>query len=228
MIDAVIFDIDGTLIDSVDLHAQAWLDAMQVWGKFPTFAAVRHQIGKGGDQLLRAFFDEHELARVEQPLSDWREAHFRERLRDRVKPFPGVRALFEEIRRAGKRIALASSAKGEELEYYTELLEIDGLIEDATSKDDVKRSKPHPDVFKSALAKLGDPEVSRVLAVGDTPWDAISAGKAGLSTIGVLCGGFPREELVGAGCIAIYRDPEHLRERLGSSPIMDGPDTKAA
>ena len=222
MIDAVIFDIDGTLIDSVDLHAQAWADALQRWGRDVTFAQVRHQIGKGGDQLLRAFFREHELEPIEEEISAWRARHFRENFEHRIRPFHGVRRLFERLRAAGKRIALATSAHGEELERYKEIAGIRDLLDEETSSDDVEKSKPHPDVFAAALAKLGVTDPSTAIAVGDTAWDAIAAGKAGLATIGVLCGGVTAAELVDAGCIAIYDDPLSLDAGLEHSPIMRG------
>lgn len=220
IVDAVIFDIDGTLVDSVDLHARAWLDAIEKWGKHPGFPAVRRQIGKGGDQLLREFFTEDELEGIEKEMSGWRERHFRENFRDQVRAFPRVRELFLAIKKAGLAIALASSAKREDLEYYRKLAAIHDLLDHVSSKDDVERSKPHPDVFAAALEKLGRPDPARVIAVGDTRWDAEAAGKAGLATIGVTCGGVDAGELERAGCVAVYRDPAELFEKLERSPLL--------
>ncbi len=116
----------------------------------------------------------------------------------------------ERIKADGKRIALASSAKKEELKTYKELARITDLVEEETSADDVDKSKPHPDIFEAALAALGDVEADEAIVIGDTPYDAEAAGKIKLRTIGVLCGGFPEAELRAAGCTDIYRDPADL------------------
>ena len=133
--------------------------------------------------------------------------------------FPGVRQLFERIRQDQKRIALASSAKGDELETYKTIAGIDDLIEAETSSDDAERSKPYPDIFEAALAELGDVAPDKILVVGDTPYDAQAAGKANLRTVGLMSGGWNEEELRQAGCIAIYRDPADLLLRYDESPI---------
>ena len=213
--EAVLFDIDGTLIDSVDLHARAWQEAFEHFGKSIPFEEVRAQIGKGGDQLIPVFFPEGPVEKIDS----WRSDLYKRKYLSQVRPFPRVRELFQEILRRGIRIALASSAKGEELKTYKKLTRIDDLIEAETSADDAERSKPHPDIFEAGLNKLGKVDRRRVFAVGDTPWDAIAAGRAGVRTIGVLCGGFPQADLQAAGCIAIYRDPTDLLERLDDSPL---------
>jgi len=154
-----------------------------------------------------------------EKIDSWRSDLYKRKYLSQVRPFPRVRELFQEILRRGIRIALASSAKGEELKTYKKLTRIDDLIEAETSADDAERSKPHPDIFEAGLNKLGKVDRRRVFAVGDTPWDAIAAGRAGVRTIGVLCGGFPQADLQAAGCIAIYRDPTDLLERLDDSPL---------
>jgi phosphoglycolate phosphatase-like HAD superfamily hydrolase len=127
--------------------------------------------------------------------------------------------LFERLKADGKRIALASSAKGDELQTYKKITGIGDLLETETSSDDAEKSKPHPDIFEAALERLGQISPERVVVIGDTPYDAEAAGKAGLRTIGVLCGGFPEADLRGAGCIAIYRDPADLLGRYDESPL---------
>ena len=227
MITTVIFDIDGTLVDSVDLHARAWQEAFREFGREVEYAKVRHQIGKGGDQLLPVFFTSEELKRFGQRMEEFRGELFKREYLPRVRAFPAVRALFERVRADGKRVALASSAKEDELEAYKEIANIADLVEEETSKDDVERSKPHPDIFDSALAKLGRPDPREVIVVGDTPYDAEAAGKAGLRTIGVLCGGFPEAELRAAGCVEIYRDPAELLARYDQT-LIAGRSAKAA
>jgi HAD superfamily hydrolase (TIGR01549 family) len=213
LIQAIIFDIDGTLVDSVDLHAEAWQKAFRRFGRETAFADVRHQIGKGGDQLLPVFFSKKELDDFGEEMEEYRGDLFKREYLPRVRAFPKVRELFERISSDGKRIALASSAKEEELSEYKKIARIEDLVEEETSADDAEKSKPHPDIFEAALAKLDGVAKDEIVVIGDTPYDAEAAGKVGLSTIGVLCGGFPEAELRAAGCASIYRDPADLLAR---------------
>lgn len=219
MIKAAIFDIDGTLIDSVDLHAKAWQEIFKKYGKDVPFDKVRRQIGKGGDQLLPVFFSEDELKRFGKKMEKERGELFKREYLPKVKPFPRVRELFERILKDGKRVALASSAKGDELESYKRIAHIEDLVEEETSKDDAEESKPQPDIFEAALTKLGDINPSEAIVVGDTQYDAEAAGKAGIETVGVLCGGWSEDDLRAAGCIAIYRDPADLLAHYEQSPL---------
>jgi HAD superfamily hydrolase (TIGR01549 family) len=179
VINFVIFDIDGTLVDSVDLHARAWQEAFERYGKIFRFEDVRYQIGKGGDQLMPVFLSEEELASFGEELEKYRGDLFKREYLPRVKGFPGVPELFKRIRADGKRIALASSAKGDELDAYKKLAGIEGLAEEETSSDDAEKSKPHPDIFVASLEQLGDPPREEVVVIGDTPYDAEAAAKAG-------------------------------------------------
>ena len=225
---AVIFDVDGTLIDSVDLHARAWQDAFRDFGHDVAFDEIRGQIGKGGDQLMPVFLDPAELDRKGEDLESHRGRILKERYLPQVVAFPKVRDLFERLRADGKRIVLASSAKGDELEKYKQLARIEDLIDGETSSDDAEKSKPHPDIFQAALKRLGDIRPEDAVVVGDTPYDAEAAGKAGLRTVGLLCGGFPEQSLRGAGCIAIYQDPADLLARYERSPLAGGGPAGAA
>ncbi|WP_070998572.1 HAD family hydrolase [Methylobacterium sp. C1] len=218
---AVIFDIDGTLLDSVDLHARAWVEAFAHFGVTTDFADVRRQIGKGGDELMPVFLSEERIARDGETIEAYRSDLFKRRYLSEVRPFPGVRPLFEHIRAAGLTIALASSGKRSEVEHYTEILQIGDLVDVATSSDDADRSKPHPDIFEAALEKLDGAPRDAIIVIGDTPYDAEAAAKAGLRTVGLLCGGFPEADLRSAGCVAIYRDPEDLLNRFAQSPLAD-------
>ncbi len=220
---AVIFDVDGTLIDSVDLHAKAWQDAFREYGRDIPFDDIRGQIGKGGDQLMPVFLGNDDIEAWGEELEERRGEILKERYLPQVKAFPGVRALFECLQAAGLRIALASSAKEDELETYKKVADIEDLIHEQTSSDDAESSKPHPDIFLAALDRLGNPNPQDVLVIGDTPYDAEAAQKAGLRTIGVLCGGFPEGSLRDAGCIAIYRDPADLLAQFDHSPLAKEP-----
>lgn len=206
---ALLFDVDGTLLDSVDMHAECWRLAFQHFGKTVPQADVRTQIGKGGDHLLPVFLSDEEQQAFGDDLKQYRGDLWKRDFMREVKPFPHVRDLFEALSKAGHKLALASSSHGDELEYYKKVLKIEDLIEAQTSADDAERSKPDPDIFHAALARVkAAPE--QAVAVGDSPYDAEAAGKAGVATAGVLCGGFPEERLTGAGCFAVFRNPGDL------------------
>jgi HAD superfamily hydrolase (TIGR01509 family) len=221
MLEAVIFDIDGTLIDSVDLHAEAWRAALGRFGHDVPFAKIRAQIGKGGDLLMADLLPEDEVRRRGEEIEAYRLDLFRREYLDRVRPFPMVRELFERIRADGRRIALASSARKEELTRYKEIAGIADLLDAETSTDDAEKSKPHPDIFEAALDRLDEVPADRVVVAGDTPYDAQAAGKAGIRTVGLLCGGWSETDLRQAGCIAIYRDPADLLQQYDYSPLAD-------
>ncbi len=212
-ITAVLFDVDGTLIDSVDAHAHAWTGALRAWGHDVPFEAVRRQIGKGGDQLLPVFLAREEIERVGDAAEAYRSRLFKQRYLPQLKAFPEVRALFERLIADGKRIGLASSAPEEELAQYKKIADVSDLIGTQTAAYDADRSKPHPDIFQAALAKLGHPDPAAVVVIGDTPYDAEAAAKAKVRSIGVLCGGWPEQELLRAGCSMVIRDPADLLAR---------------
>ncbi len=221
-IDAVIFDVDGTLVDSVDAHATSWAETFRHFGHPVDIAAVRSQIGKGGDQLIPVFVPPEVADEQGEAMESFRADLFRRVWLPQVRGFADVPALFRRIRADGRRIALASSAKQSEMTAYRRAAGIEGLVDVEISSDDADRSKPHPDIFLAALERL-ELAPSRAVAVGDSPWDALAAGQAGLSTIGMLCGGFPRDTLTEAGCIALYDSPGDLLRRYDGSPITGDP-----
>ena len=215
MIRCAIFDVDGTLVDSVDLHAEAWRESFLAFGKDVPFAEIRGQIGKGGDQLLPVFWSKEELKEIEEKLTEHRSKLFKEKYLSRVVAFPATRELFQRLLADGKKIALASSAKGDELESYKKIAHIEDLVDEETSSDDAKESKPHPDIFQAALKKLGNPDPEECVVIGDTPYDIEAASKAKLRTIAVRCGGFSEDSLKGA--VAIYDDPSAMVREYSSS-----------
>jgi HAD superfamily hydrolase (TIGR01549 family) len=219
MIKAVIFDIDGTLIDSVDLHAKAWVEALKHFGHEIAFQDLRSQIGKGGDQILHGLLPPEAIEQRGEEIKDFRADLFRRRYMPQVRAFPGVRELFERIRAVGQRAVLASSGNADEVEQYKEIASIADLIDSDTSSDDAERSKPFPDIFQAALAKLQGLSCDEAVVVGDTPYDAEAARRAQIKSIGVLSGGFTGQALRDAGCIAIYHGPEDLLHRYDNSPL---------
>lgn len=218
---AAIFDVDGTLVDSVDLHAQAWVDAFAQFGHDVPFEKVRMQIGKGGDQLLPAFLSTEELAKSGNAIEQWRGDHFKRVYLGRVTGFPKVRELFCRLIDDGWKVALASSAKQDELQIYKRIAQIEDLLDTETSSDDAERSKPHPDIFQAALKCLGAGPKD-CMVVGDSPYDAEAAIKAGISAVGFLCGGFPEAALTVAGYHALYKEPADLLARYDASVFRRG------
>src|SRR3984893_15429243 len=206
---AMIFDLDGTLVDSNELHVEAWERAFRHFGKAFTVEELRKQIGKGSDQYLPEFLTAEEIERFGKELDIYRSDLFKNEYLRRVKPFPQVRELFECLQRDGKRIVLASSGKKPEVMHYIKLLRIKNLIESETTAEDAESSKPAPDIFVAAVRKLGVLPKEAIVA-GDTPFDMEAARKAHLKSIAFLCGGPDKETLKNSGPLAIYRDPADL------------------
>lgn len=204
---AFIFDIDGTLVDSNELHVDSWDRAFRQFGKQFPREKLRAQIGKGSDQYLPEFLTPEEIDRFGKDLDDYRSELFRKEYLPKVRPFPRVRQLFQRIRDDDKRVVLASSGKKADTKYYIDLLKIDDLIEGYTSGDDAENSKPAPDIFAASLKKLGDISPGDAVTVGDTRFDIDAARKAGIKTIAFLCGGTSGSVLRESGAIAIYNDP---------------------
>ena len=213
---AAIFDLDGTLLDSVDLHALAWHEAMLRFGHDVSFEQVRSQIGKGGDKLIPVFLSAAEQRDHGQEMEEWRGKRFKTEYLPLVRPFSAVPDLLRRVRHGGLRIAVASSAKKDELEKYLDIAGIVDLVDVTTCSDDVEESKPAPDIFEAVLKKLGV-EGPDAVAIGDTPFDAEGAGKARIATIGVLCGGFTEDSLRQAGCVQVYPGPAALLACFGDS-----------
>ncbi|HEX8485412.1 HAD family hydrolase [Sphingomonas sp.] len=217
MIEAVLFDIDGTLIDSNTLHVDAWAEVFADAGHDVPRAAIAGQIGKGGDNLVPSLLpdsDEAERARLDEAHGDV----FKARYIERARPFPDAAALLRRVAADGRKVVLASSASAAELDHYVELLGIGDIVAARTSSDDVATTKPAPDIFAVALKKAGV-QGDRAVAVGDTPYDVTSAAGAGTNTVALLSGGFAQDVLREAGAIAIYADVATLLADYEASPL---------
>ena len=190
----IIFDVDGTLVDSNDLHADCWVEAFAHFGKRVDRDVMRGQIGKGGDLLVPDLCNAREMQRFGEDLKKYRSQLYKEKYMPRVKPFPRVRELFEALHGRGLKIALASSANPDEVEYTTQLLGVGELLEGSTSKHDAKLSKPSPEIFRAALDQIGT-AVETTMTVGDTPYDVLASHRAALPIAAVLSGGFAAEAL---------------------------------
>ena len=215
----MVFDLDGTIVDSNEFHVEAWDRAFQHFGKHFPMSKLREHIGKGSDQYLPEFLTSRELKTIGKQIDEFRSKLFREEFLSQVKPFPKVRELFERIREDGKKIALATSSQADDVKTYTKLAGIDDLVDCQTTADDAGESKPEPDVFEMSLGKLVVP-ADHAVAVGDTRFDVEAAEKIGLKTIALLCGRAADEEtLQKAGSIAIYKDPADLLANYDQSPL---------
>ena len=203
MIEALLCDIDGTLVQSNWLHAEAWQVAFRGMGLELDKEELRRQIGKGGDELIPVYVPWWKRTQVEEPLKAYRKLVFAQDFMGKVEALPQARDFLVRVKAAGIRVALASSADKDQLTAYKKLLGAGGIVDEETSADDAKRSKPHPDIFSAALQRL-KLSATKCMALGDTPYDAEAAGKAGLRTIGVETGGWSHEELMEAGCVAVY------------------------
>ena len=219
MIRALLCDIDGTLVQSNWLHARAWKDALGELGLNIEVEELRRQIGKGGDELIPVFVPWWRQKHVEEPLKELRKFIFQTDYLHQVQPIARVRELLLRLKDAGIRLALASSASKEDLQTYKGLAHIGDLIEEETSADDADHSKPHPDIFQATLERL-KLRPTEALALGDTPYDAEAAGKAGVWTIGVTTGGWSPEDLLAAGCIEVYQDVGDLLDHFDESALV--------
>jgi len=218
---AVLFDVDGTLIDSNDFHARAWHDAMVHFGADVTLTSVRAQIGKGADNLMPALLTPDFIAEHGDAVESYRGDLFARDYLDRIRPFAGVRALFERIASAGIRISLASSGTEEEVAHHLELIGCADLVGSTTSKDDAEHSKPNPDIFRAALEKLVDVSPDDAVVVGDSPYDMQAAKAIALRTIGFRSGGFDDATLIAAGADDLFDGPADLLARFDTSVLAN-------
>jgi HAD superfamily hydrolase (TIGR01509 family) len=212
----VILDVDGTLVDSNDAHAHAWVAAFAERGLTVTFDVVRRMIGMGGDKLIPAATGHPEDEAPVAGIGERRAAIFRDRWLPLVRAVPGSRALVEALRSRGLGLVIGSSAKRDELGPLLDIGGVADLVPLRTSSDDADRSKPEPDIVSEALKKL-DLAAAEVVMIGDTPYDIIAAERAGVATIAVRSGGWDDAAL--AAAIAIYDDPADLLAQLDRSPL---------
>ena len=213
----VILDVDGTLVDSNRLHALAWHDTFAEAGlDGGSVEEIHRLIGMGSDKLLPEAVGIGKETPEGEHLAERRAEIFRERYLERVRGLPGSGELVEALRARGHRLAVASSAKPEELDVLLERAGAHALAERATSADEVGGSKPEPDVVEAAIREL-DLTPDACTMIGDTPYDIEAATRAGVSIIALRSGGWSDDGLAGAA--AIYENPEDLLEHLDDSPL---------
>jgi HAD superfamily hydrolase (TIGR01509 family) len=215
-ITTVLLDVDGTLVDSNDAHAKAWVTAFAESGISVSFGDVRRSIGMGGDKLMPRVSDLTEDSPEGQRISARRHELFLSEYLADVQPFRNADRLVAALTDRGFTVVAASSAKQDELRPLLERAGVQRLLDDQTSSDDADRSKPDPDIIQAALQRTNAlPE--HAIMIGDTPYDIEAARRAGVATIAFRCGGWSDADLTGA--VAIYDGPWDLVARLDDSPL---------
>lgn len=219
---AALLDVDGTLVDSNDAHARAWVDALGEAGIRVEAERVRPLIGMGGDKLIPEISDLDPESPEAKRISERRAEIFRERYLPTLRPVPGARELLERLRADGYRLVVATSSKRQELEGLLNVAGIADLVDDATTADDADESKPDPDIVHAALGKAGVPP-HRAFMLGDTPYDVEAAQRASVGIVAVRSGGWGDHELQGA--LAVYDTPADLLADYEKSPFSMLADT---
>jgi HAD superfamily hydrolase (TIGR01549 family) len=210
----VLFDVDGTLVDTTFLHAVSWAEALRQHGHHVSSTDLHHAIGMSSEQLLDRCVGE-----VENP-DEITAAHLTlyKQWWGRLCALPGAADLLRECAKRGLDVVLASSASDEELSALKSAIDADDAIAEATSSSDAESGKPEPDILRAALDRSGL-AAERVVFVGDAVWDGYAAQRAGVTFIGVTCGGTPESELRQAGAAEVWRDPAHLLENFAQSAL---------
>jgi membrane protein len=219
-IDSVLFDVDGTLVDSNEFHIAAWHRALSELGFNIAREQIRKQMGKGSDMLLPALLPDLQKHESEA-LSKRHGEIFKAEYLHRVRAFPCAYELLETLHRDEREIVLASSADQAEVDYYIGLLGVKELLKATTSSDEARQSKPAGDIFASALEKTNSKLPQNAMVVGDTPYDASAAAKCRIRTIALRSGGFSDEELRGENPVAIYDNVADLFKHLSTSPLAN-------
>jgi len=215
---AVLFDIDGTLVDSNDYHVLAWEEAFAGVGITLDRQAIHDQIGKGTDMFVPALLPDADED-MQERLGEAHGKAFKGKYLDQVEPFAHARDLLARVHDSGQTVVLASSASAQELKHYLSLLDAHDLVGATTSADDVENTKPAPDIFATALKKVAPLTAGEVMVIGDTPYDVEAAAKCGIAAIAVRSGKFPDEALRDAGAVAIYDDVAALLADFEASPL---------
>ncbi|MDI6892330.1 MAG: HAD family hydrolase [Actinomycetota bacterium] len=213
----IIFDIDGTLMDSNWVHVEKWQQAFEQFGVIIDPLDILAQIGRSSDDILHQFLTPDQLKKIGEKIRRTYRLNYSHQIRE-IKEFPGVKELFLELKKRGKIIVLASSARKKAIQHYIDLLDVSDLIDGFTSTSEVKAGKPAPDIFQVALRKVGG-QSQEAVVVGDSVWDMRAAVRAGIDPIGVLSGGIPASLLRKGGAKEVYRDITELYKKLNNSLI---------
>jgi HAD superfamily hydrolase (TIGR01509 family) len=208
----ILFDVDGTLVDTNYLHVVAWWHAFRAFGHTVPMRALHETVGQGSDRFVETILGHHD-----EDVANAHTDFYGPFLHD-LAPFDGAADLLRATKKAGLAVVLATSASAKEAGHLRAALDADDVIDKVTSKDDVEESKPDPDIVQTALDKAGL-SADQALFVGDTVWDVEAARRADLDCVAVLSGGISEHDLRDAGAIAVYRDVKHLLDDFDNSPL---------
>lgn len=217
---AVLFDVDGTLMDTVHLHTVAWWEALRQQERIVAMADIHRAIGMGSEHLLAALLGEDRDRSADARLKGAHDALYAQ-FWSRLAPLDRAADLLRACADRGLRVVLASSASGPEADVMVRALGADDVLHAVTTADDVEASKPEPDVVRQALDRAGVPP-GDALFVGDAVWDVQAARRGGVGCVGVLTGGgFSRRELLDAGALRVHASPADLLAHLDDGPLGD-------
>jgi HAD superfamily hydrolase (TIGR01509 family) len=213
---AVLFDIDGSLVDSNYLHVHAWAQAFADAGHPVDAWRIHRAIGMGSAQLLGELLGD-DADRLEEQVKEGHTERYAE-MASLLRPFEGARELVQAVSDRGAVVVLATSAPPDELEKLRAVLDLDDVLDAITAAEDVEAAKPEPEIVHVALEKAGCAPASSVF-VGDAVWDVVAATRAGVACVGLLSGGTGAAELTEAGAVAVYDDAAALLRELDASPL---------
>ncbi|MGP3770589.1 HAD family hydrolase [Streptomyces sp. SDT5-1] len=216
---AALFDVDGTLVDTNHLHVTAWWEAFRQAGHRVTMHDVHRSVGLGGGDLVERLLGPDRDRDADAEISAAHKTLYATYF-ERLPAFDAAGDLLRALAERGRRIVLATSAGGAELKALRRAIDADEVIAGAASADDVAEGKPAPDPVQQAV-ELADVPPERAVFVGDTVWDMEAAVRAGVTPVGLLCGGIPAEALREAGARALYQDPADLLRHLDDSPLAE-------
>ncbi|MEU1250893.1 HAD family hydrolase [Micromonospora arida] len=213
----VLFDVDGTLVDTTYLHTVSWWEALRQTDQPVPMAVVHRSIGMGSDKLLDHLLGPERDRDADSKLRDAHDTLYAEYW-ERLTPLPRAADLLRACAERGLRVVLATSASEPEVGALRRALAAEDVIDTVTSSEDAQQSKPAPDILVAALEQSGL-AAERVVFVGDSVWDVVAAGKLNIPCVGLTCGGTSRGELAGAGAVAVYDDPAALLHEFADSPL---------
>jgi HAD superfamily hydrolase (TIGR01509 family) len=221
---AVLFDVDGTLVDTNYLHTVAWAEAFRQAGQAVPMVAIHRAIGMGAGQLIDHLLGADRDRSGDEQLKAAHTALYGTWM-PRLRAFDGSADLLRACAARGSRVVLASSASAQEMTALRAALDADDAVTAATCADDADKAKPAPDIVQAALERAGV-EAAQAVLVGDSRWDVEASGRAGIDCIGLLTGGNSATELRDAGAVEVYSDPADLLAHLDQSRLTKGPQAK--
>lgn len=216
--DGILFDLDGTLVDTTYLHAVAWTRALREAGHVVDTATVHRAVGMTGDALIPHVVGPHD-SRDDDAVKE-RHTDLYHHARDQVVAFRGAKELLAQVHTQGSRVVIVTSATEDDIGPLLAVLDADSLIDVVTDSSDAQQSKPSPDLVEAALGKAGL-EPAQVVFVGDSVWDVESSGRLGIPCVGLECGGTSSQELLEAGAVETWRDPQTLLDAFDRSALVN-------